>query len=73
MPRNLSGGDRGYRRRRIHPHGFVDTSAELDSSIETISRVMSQLMELAEVEKATQLLAVEIEKTRRRVNALNMY
>ncbi|HHX86718.1 MAG TPA: V-type ATP synthase subunit D [Firmicutes bacterium] len=54
----------------IFPYGFVDTSAELDTSIETLSKVMSQLMELAEVEKATQLLAVEIEKTRRRVNAL---
>ncbi len=54
----------------IFPYGFADTSAELDTSIETLSRVISPLMELAEVEKATQLLAVEIEKTRRRVNAL---
>ncbi len=54
----------------IFPYGFADTSAELDTSIETLSKVMSRLMELAEIEKATQLLAVEIEKTRRRVNAL---
>ncbi len=54
----------------IYPYGFVDTSAELDISIETLSEILPQLMELAEVEKAVQLLAEEIEKTRRRVNAL---
>jgi V/A-type H+-transporting ATPase subunit D len=54
----------------IYPYGFVDTSAELDISIETLSGIMPQLLELAEVEKAVQLLADEIEKTRRRVNAL---
>lgn len=52
------------------PYGFADTSADLDVSIETLSNIMPQLSRLAEVEKATQLLAVEIEKTRRRVNAL---
>lgn len=54
----------------IYPYGFVDTSAELDISIETLSAILPKLMELAEVEKAVQLLAEEIEKTRRRVNAL---
>jgi V/A-type H+/Na+-transporting ATPase subunit D len=54
----------------IYPYGFVETTAELDSSIETLSAVLSRLMKLAEVEKAVQLLAEEIEKTRRRVNAL---
>ncbi len=54
----------------IYPYGFVDTSAELDASIETLSGILPQLMELAEVEKSVQLLAEEIEKTRRRVNAL---
>lgn len=54
----------------IYPYGFVDTSAELDVSIETLNGIMPQLLELAEVEKAVQLLADEIEKTRRRVNAL---
>ncbi len=54
----------------IYPYGFVDTSAELDISIETLSGILPRLMELAEVEKAVQLLAEEIEKTRRRVNAL---
>lgn len=54
----------------IYPYGFVDTSAELDISIETLSGILPRLMELVEVEKAVQLLAEEIEKTRRRVNAL---
>ena len=54
----------------IYPYGFAETTAELDASIETLSAVLNKLMELAEVEKAVQLLADEIEKTRRRVNAL---
>ncbi|HSW35223.1 MAG TPA: V-type ATP synthase subunit D [Candidatus Limnocylindrales bacterium] len=54
----------------IYPYGFADTSAELDASIETLSEIVPKLLELAEVEKAVQLLAAEIEKTRRRVNAL---
>lgn len=54
----------------IYPYGFVGTSAELDASIETLAEIMPKLMELAELEKAVQLLADEIEKTRRRVNAL---
>lgn len=54
----------------IYPYGFTETSAELDVSIETLSQIMPRLLELAEVEKAVQLLADEIEKTRRRVNAL---
>ncbi len=60
----------GESKSSIYPYGFVDTSAELDSSIETLSGILDQLMELAEVEKSVQLLAEEIEKTRRRVNAL---
>ncbi len=54
----------------IYPYGFADTSAELDTSIETLSNILPHLMELAEVEKSVQLMAEEIEKTRRRVNAL---
>jgi len=54
----------------IYPYGFAHTSGELDSAITSLSRVMPYLLELAEVEKSVQLLAEEIEKTRRRVNAL---
>jgi len=54
----------------IYPYGFVQTSSELDDAISKLYKVMSRLLELAEVEKAAQLMADEIEKTRRRVNAL---
>lgn len=53
-----------------HPYGFRDTTAELDDSISKLSDVMPELLRLAEVEKACLLMADEIEKTRRRVNAL---
>lgn len=54
----------------IFPYGFVQTSSELDDAILELHSVMGLLLELAEVEKACQLMADEIEKTRRRVNAL---
>ena len=54
----------------IFPYGFVQTSSELDDAISRLYAIMPKLLELAEVEKACQLMADEIEKTRRRVNAL---
>lgn len=54
----------------MYPYGFVNTSAELDDAIARLNLVMDKLLELAEVEKACQLMADEIESTRRRVNAL---
>lgn len=54
----------------IYPYGYAQTSAELDDAILRLNEVMDQLLELAEIEKACQLMADEIEKTRRRVNAL---
>ena len=51
-------------------YGFVDTSGELDAALAALSEVLARLVRLAEVEKATELLADEIERTRRRVNAL---
>lgn len=54
----------------IHPYGYKDTSSELDDAINSLNEVMPNLLKLAEVEKASKLLAYEIEKTRRRVNAL---
>ncbi|MDP2873190.1 MAG: V-type ATP synthase subunit D [Bacillota bacterium] len=51
-------------------YGFVDTSAELDAALGAFSDVLPMLVRLAEVEKSAQLLADEIERTRRRVNAL---
>lgn len=54
----------------IYPYGFAQTSGELDDSVHALSQVLQDMLELAQVEKAAQLLAQEIEKTRRRVNAL---
>lgn len=54
----------------IFPYGFVQTSAELDDTVVKLQKVLDNLLSLAEVEKSCQLMAEEIEKTRRRVNAL---
>lgn len=54
----------------IFPYGFNDTSADLDDAIETLHGILPKLLELAQVEKASMLMADEIERTRRRVNAL---
>ncbi|HHW30848.1 MAG TPA: V-type ATP synthase subunit D [Clostridiaceae bacterium] len=54
----------------IFPYGFATTSGELDGAIKALSGVMPYMLQLAEMEKTAQLLAEEIEKTRRRVNAL---
>lgn len=54
----------------VYPYGFAVTSAELDNAISTLSRALPYMLELAQMEKSAQLLAEEIEKTRRRVNAL---
>lgn len=53
-----------------HPYGYVQTSGELDDAVASLSGVFRDMLRLAEIEKTTQLLAEEIEKTRRRVNAL---
>ena len=54
----------------IYPYGFAQTSGELDDALEHMAKVFEDMLELAQVEKTMQLLAEEIEKTRRRVNAL---
>ena len=54
----------------IYPYGFAQTSGELDDALEALSEVFQDMLELAQVEKTMQLLAQDIEKTRRRVNAL---
>ncbi len=54
----------------IYPYGFAQTSGELDDALEKLAQVFQDMLELAQVEKTMQLLAEEIEKTRRRVNAL---
>ena len=54
----------------IYPYGFAQTSGELDDAVDAMSQVFQDMLKLAEIEKTSQLLAEEIEKTRRRVNDL---
>lgn len=51
-------------------YGFAYTTSELDKAIESFSEVSENLLELAQNEKAIELISAEIEKTRRRVNAI---
>ena len=55
----------------IYSYGFAGTSGELDSAITILSGMLAKMLKLSEIEKACQLMADEIEKTRRRVNALD--
>lgn len=54
----------------IYSYGFAFTSGDLDDAVKSLADVLPAMLRLAEVEKACQLMAAEIEKTRRRVNAL---
>jgi V/A-type H+-transporting ATPase subunit D len=54
----------------VLPYGLAETSAQLDGAISTMAEVLPKLLRLAQIEKTCDLLADEIEKTRRRVNAL---
>lgn len=54
----------------IYSYGFAFTSSDLDGAVKSLADILPQMLELAETEKACQLMASEIEKTRRRVNAL---
>ena len=54
----------------IYPYGFAFTSFELDGAVEKLRDLLPDLLRLAELEKSAELMAAEIEKTRRRVNAL---
>lgn len=53
-----------------YPYGYATTGAELDGAVRQLAEALPKLLELAEIEKACSRLADEIEKTRRRVNAL---
>ena len=54
----------------IFSYGFAFTSFELDDAVQRLAELLPDMLRLAECEKSTQLMAAEIEKTRRRVNAL---
>ena len=54
----------------IIPYGFLNSSGDMDIALDKFDRFIENLLDLAEKEKAVQLMATEIEETRRRVNAL---
>ena len=54
----------------VYPYGFAFTSFELDGAVEKLQDLLPDLLRLAELEKSVERMASEIEKTRRRVNAL---
>ena len=54
----------------IYSYGFAFTSSDLDGAVKSIADLLPDMLLLAEREKSCQLMAAEIEKTRRRVNAL---
>ena len=60
---DISGND-------IYSYGYAFTAGDLDDAVYSVSTVFADMLKLAEVEKSCQLMASEIEKTRRRVNAL---
>ena len=54
----------------IYSYGYAFTSSDLDGAIKSLADIRDDMILLAEKEKACKLMATEIEKTRRRVNAL---
>ncbi len=66
VPRLMLNVQEGFR----YPYGYVSTGAELDGAVQALAEVMPDLLALAEIEKTCSRMADEIEKTRRRVNAL---
>jgi V/A-type H+-transporting ATPase subunit D len=54
----------------MYSYGFLTTSSELDEAVASLAAVFPDMLRLAESEKACTLMAAEIERTRRRVNAL---
>ncbi len=54
----------------IYSYGLSFTAGDLDDAVKALSDVLADMILLAETERGCQLMAAEIEKTRRRVNAL---
>ena len=65
-----TGGGKTADENDIYSYGFAFTSSDLDGAVKSLSDILPDMIRLAECEKACQLMAAEIEKTRRRVNAL---
>lgn len=60
---NDNGGD-------LYPYSFITVTEQLDSAVRGLNAVLVKLIKLAETEKTCNMLAEEIEKNKRRVNAL---
>lgn len=54
----------------VYPYSFAEITSEADYSVELIGKSLAKLLKLAEIEKSVSMLAEEIEKGKRRVNAL---
>lgn len=54
----------------IYSYGYAFTSSDLDDAVKSLADLLPEMLRLAECEKSCQLMAAEIERTRRRVNAL---
>ena len=54
----------------LFPYSFISVTSEMDSSVQTLNNLLLKLIKLAQTEKTTNVLADEIEKSKRRVNAL---
>ena len=52
------------------PYAYSEITSEADYSVERASRLLPKMLELAATEKSVRLLAEEIERNKRRVNAL---
>lgn len=63
---NISETDSG----NLYPYSFLTVTTELDLAVEKMNALKEKLIKLAEIEKTCNMLADEIEKNRRRVNAL---
>ncbi len=55
---------------KLYTYGMTKTSPELDNSLKKYYEIMPLMIKMAELDKAIIFLTEEIEKTRRRVNAL---
>ncbi len=54
----------------LYPYGMANSNPELDSALREYKEILPLMVKMAELDKAVILLTEEIEKTRRRVNAL---
>ena len=58
------------RGKEAYPYAFAQITSEADYSVKRIAEVIAKLVELAQIEKQVAMLADEIERNKRRVNAL---